>query len=106
MFCYFKVLWNLIGIFIEILFFYVLNVRIIFGNINGCDIVVEGVIIIEDVGKIIVSIDEISFDFLLGYRKLGKVIISILIYSLREVINFLYVVWLLILRVLNWFIFV
>lgn len=56
-----------------------LNVRIIFGNINGCDVVVEGVIIIEDVGKIIVSIDEISFDFLLGYRKLGKVIISILI---------------------------
>lgn len=106
MFCYFEVLWNLIGIFIEILFFYVLNVRIIFGNINGCDIVVEGVIIIEDVGKIIVSIDEISFDFLLGYRKLGKVIISILIYSLREVINFLYVVWLLILKVLNWFIFV
>lgn len=50
-----------------------LNARITFGNINGCDSAVEGVTTIEDAGKITASIDETSFDSPPGYRKLGKV---------------------------------
>lgn len=68
-----------------------LNARITFGNINGCDAAVEGVTTIEDAGKITASIDETSFDSPPGYRKLGKVIISSSIHCLREAINFLHV---------------
>lgn len=103
-FCYLKASWNLTGTFTEIPLFHVLNARITFGNINGCDAAVEGVTTIEDAGKITASIDETSFDSPPGYRKLGKVIISSSIHSLREAINFLHVAWLSTLRVLNWFI--
>lgn len=101
---YLKASWNLTGTFTEIPLFHVLNARITFGNINGCDAAVEGVTTIEDAGKITASIDETSFDSPPGYRKLGKVIISSSIHSLREAINFLHVAWLSTLKVLNWFI--
>lgn len=58
---------------IEIPLFHVLNARITFGNINGCDAAVEGVTTIEDAGKITASIDETSFDSPPGYRKLGDI---------------------------------
>lgn len=58
---------------IEIPLFHVLNARITFGNINGCDSAVEGVTTIEDAGKITASIDETSFDSPPGYRKLGDI---------------------------------
>lgn len=69
-----------------------LNARITFGNINGCDSAVEGVTTIEDAGKITASIDETSFDSPPGYRKLGKVSqIPQFIVQLIQAINFLHV---------------
>lgn len=69
-----------------------LNARITFGNINGCDSAVEGVTTIEDAGKITASIDETSFDSPPGYRKLGKVSpIPQFRVQLIQAINFLHV---------------
>ena len=57
----------------EIPLFHVLNARITFGNINGCDSAVEGVTTIEEAGKVTACIEETSFDSPPGYRRLGKI---------------------------------
>lgn len=58
---------------IEIPLFHVLNARITFGNINGCDTPVEGVTTIEDAGKVTVCVDESCFEPPAGYRRLGDI---------------------------------
>jgi hypothetical protein len=55
--------------------FHVLNARITFGNINGCETPIDGVTTIEEADKFSACVEETCFDSPPEYRRLGEKIL-------------------------------